>query len=281
MLELQEREPMKITSYLSPSRLIYLASLLVFSFFSSATFACTTDNWLAGATGAVTANDPNNGVARVNGLCGLQVDGLGRVQDGSPSGVDRFNGRFYFFPQLTGSGSTDLFVAYSDEGATAPAKLFSISYDGTNVTFDATAISGTSVSVPADPTHWNLIEFSWISGSTGSLWVNSDATVDPPDITFSSGNGVAESVQLGAPNGLGGLAGQVTFDEYESRHTEQIGMLLAGDANLDGSINSGDIDLVVAEFLTNSLALGVVDCNLDGSINSGDIDCVVAIFLGL
>ncbi len=272
---------MNTSSNLSQFRLIYLASLLVFSLFSSAALACTTDNWLAGATGAITADDPNNGVARLNGLCGLEVDGEGRVQDGSPSVVDSFNVRFYFFPELTGSGSTDLFVAYSDEGATAPAKMFSISYDGTDVIFDATAISGTSVSVAADPTHWNLVEFSWVSGATGSLWVNSDATIDLPDMTFTSGDGMVESVQLGAPNGFGGLTGLMTFDEYDSRHTGPIGMLLAGDANLDGSINSGDIDLVVAEFLTNSLALGVVDCNLDGSVNSGDIDCVVAIFLGL
>ena len=60
-----------------------------------------------------------------------------------------------------------------------------------------------------------------------------------------------------------------------------MGQLLAGDANLDDLINSADIDLIVSEFLTGTLADGAIDCNLDGLVNSADIDCVVSIFLGL
>lgn len=265
--------------YLRRPGLVHLIIALVFSIFSSVVFACTTDGWIAGAVGAVNPNDPNNGVARVKGFCGLEVTGQGHVKDESPSVDPNFIGHFYFLPQFTsGSGTPDLFIAYSDEGGTA--ELFSVRYDGTNIVFDATQATGTSVSFPADTSHWNLIEFSWHSGTSGSLWVNSDATTEPPDMTFTSGTGLVESVRLGAPNGFDGLIGQASFDEYESRRENQVGELLAGDANSDGNIDVGDIDLIVAEFVFNSLAEGVIDCNLDGSVDVGDIDCIVAIFIG-
>lgn len=261
--------------------LFNLGLALVFSILTSSALACTTDGWLAGAVGAVNPNDPNNGVARVKGTCGLEVTGQGHVMDGSPSGEANFIGHFYFLPQFnSGSGTPDIFIAYSDEGGTA--ELFSVSYDGTNMIFDATGgAGGTSVSFPANPTGWNLVEFDWRSGSPGSLWVNSDAAIDPPDATFTSGTGLVESIKLGAPNGFDGLVGKMSFDEYESHREQPVGQLFAGDANLDGLINSADIDLIVNEFLAGTLAEGVIDCNLDGEVNSGDIDCVVAIFLGL
>ena len=272
---------MATPSFKHRSGFIQLVVALVFSIFASGAFACTTDGWLAGAVGAVNADDPNNGVPRVKGVCGLEVTGEGHVMDGSPSQEPDFIGHFYFYPQFTdGSGTPELFVAYSDEGGTT--ELFSVKYDGANIIFDATAApGGTSVSFPADTTHWNLVEFGWHSGAPGSLWVNSDATIDPPDATFTSGTGLVESVKLGAPNGFDGLVGKANFDEYVSRRENHVGQLLAGDANLDSLINSADIDLVVTEFLTSTLAEGVNDCHVDGLVNSGDIDCIVAIFLGL
>ena len=271
---------MGTTSYLPRFGLIHLCLVLVFSTLASAAFACTTGAWLAGAVGAVNPNDPNNGVARVKGFCGLEITGTGHVMDASPLDNANFVGHFYYLPKFTGgSGTTDLFVAYSNEAGTT--ELFSVKYDGTNIIFDATAATGTSVSFPADTTHWNLIEFSWNSGTTGSLWVNSDATIDPPDATYTPGTGLVQSVKLGAPNGFNGLVGSALIDEYVSHRDLPVGELLAGDANLDGNINSGDIDKVVTEFLSNTLAEGVIDCNLDGLVNSGDIDCVVKIFLNL
>lgn len=260
--------------------LVNLCVLLIFSTFATSVFACTTDGWLAGATGAVNASDPTGGVARVKGTCGLEVTGQGHVMDGSPSVDANFIGHFYFLPEFTsGSGTPDLFIAYSDEGGTT--ELFSVRYDGTNVIFDASGgAGGTSVSFPAVPARWNLVEFNWSSGNSGSLWVNSDATTDPADATFTSGTGSVESVKLGAPNGFDGLVGKVSFDEYESRREQPVGMLLAGDANLDGNINSTDINAIVDEFLFSTLAEGVIDCDLNGSVDSGDINCVVDIFLG-
>jgi hypothetical protein len=265
--------------YLRRSSLFNLCVVIVFSISTSSAFACTTDAWLGGAVGAITPDDPLNGVARVKGTCGLEVTGPGHVMDGSPFEDANFIGHFYFFPQFTGSGTTDLFVAYSNEAGTT--ELFSVRYDGTNVIFDATGgAGGTSVSFPADPTHWNLVEFTWSSGNSGSLWVNSDATSDPADQTFTSGTGMVESVKLGAPNGFGGFGGKVSFDEYEAHRVQQVGMLLAGDADLDDLINSSDINAIVDEFLFDVLAEGVIDCNLDGLVDSGDINCVVDIFLG-
>ena len=57
--------------------------------------------------------------------------------------------------------------------------------------------------------------------------------------------------------------------------------LLVGDANGDGSVNSGDFTAVANEFLGVSLGSGQPDCNEDGAVNSGDFTCVANIFLGL
>ena len=264
---------MGTTSSFIKSTFLNVGVTLIFSMFSSAVFACTTDGWLAGAVGAVNANDPNNGVARVKGVCGLEVTGQGHVQDGKPSGEDNFIGHFYFLPQFTsGSGTTDLFIAYSDEGATA--ELFSVKYDGTNIILDATAATGgNSVSFPASPTGWNLVEFGWHSGTTGNLWVNSDAVNEPPDTTFSSGTGLVESVRLGAPNGFDGLVGKMTFDEYVSRRETHVGQLLAGDANGSGSLTIADVVALFNE-LNGTLAEGQPDCNLSGSITIADVVCL-------
>jgi len=251
-----------------------LCLVFIFSIFTSSVYACTTDAWL-GTIGAVNANDPNSGVSRIKGLCGLEVTGPGpgHVMDGSPSVDDNFIGHFYFLPGFTsGSGTIDLFIAYSDEGGTS--ELFAVRYDGTNVILDATAATGgTSVSFPADPTGWNLVEFGWHSGTTGNLWVNSDATVDSPDATFTSGTGLVESVKLGAPNGFDGLVGKVTFDEYESRRENHVGPLLAGDANGSGSLTIADVVALFNE-LNGTLAEGQPDCNMSGSITIADVVCL-------
>jgi hypothetical protein len=227
---------------------------------------------LGGTSGAVSVNDPANGVPKVGGSCGLRVTGAGYVQDNSPESEAQFIGRFYFFPQFSGAGSADLFVAYSDEAST---ELFSVGYDGSNVTIDAAAAGGGSASVPISGAGWHWIEFSWDSGNTGSLWVDADATQAPASTTFASGTGTVESVRLGAPNGFGGLSGWAFFDDYVSQRTSPIGGILAGDGNLDGIFNSSDIDAIKSEFLFGTYSDGTTDCNLDGGTNSGDVNCVV------
>jgi len=259
------------------TRLIMIAALLAGTFFVSSTLACSSAQWTSTAAGA-TVGDPTGSVPRVNGFCGLEVTGTGHVVDNTPTAEATFIGRFYVYPKLLGAGVHEIFAAYSDEVGT---KLFSITYDGTNFNFDATAATGGgATSVVADTTHWNLIEFKWESGVQGSAWVNVDSLSDDPvSGTFASGTGSVEQVRLGAVAGID--ANQAWFDDYESHRSQPVGALLAGDGNSDGNINSGDVDMVVNEFLFSSLAGGVPDCNLDGNIDSGDVDCIVKIFLNL
>ncbi len=202
---------MKNVPRLSRMSYLHFTSLLLASFFATTTLACDDAQWqvggIASADGLVEANDPNNGVARVFGECGLEATGTGSVHDDSPFEDAKFIGHFYFLPQITGgTGEVDLFIAYSTDAANPADELFSVKFDGANVIFDTTganpAIVGTSVTVPADPTHWNLVEFEWTSGQTGNIWVNSDSLNDAADETFTSGIGAVESIKLGLPNGL-------------------------------------------------------------------------------
>lgn len=240
-------------------------------FFTTTTVACTTASW-SGASGLVVADDPNNSVSRINGFCGLEVTGTGYVQDNSPAAETSFISRFYFFPEFTSSGSTDIFVAYSNEAATTAA--ITIRYDGTNIILDATAIGGTTASVAAS-SGWNVIEFAWGSGTTGNLWVNANATTDPASATFTSGTGSIEAVRLGSPNGFGGFAGKATFDDYVSQRTEPVGSLLIGDANGSGGLSIADVITLFNELSSNApvLASGQADCNLSGSITIADVIC--------
>jgi len=258
------------------TRLITITALLAGTFFASSTLACSSAQWTSTAAGA-TVGDPTGSVPRVKGFCGLEVTDTGHVVDNSPTAETTFIGRFYVYPNQLGAGTHEVFAAYSDEAGT---KLFSITYDGTNFNFDATAAAGGgSTSAAADTTHWNLVEFKWESDAQGSVWVNADALTEAATSTFASGTGSVDQVRLGAVASID--ANTAFFDDYESHRSQAVGALLAGDGNDDGNINSGDVDMVVAEFLFSTLAGGVPDCNLDGNVNSGDIDCIVAIFLGL
>jgi hypothetical protein len=255
-------------------RLVTLVVLMSGTFFVSSTFACSIDAWESVAAGA-TVGDPSISIARVGGKCALQVSGTGHVVDNSPADETTFIGRFYFYPKLLSAGTYEIFVAYSDQ-TDDTSDVFVITYDGTNFILTASD-GGDFASAPADPDHWNQIEFTWTSGGTGSLWVNADAALDPASDTFASGAGSIDQIRMGAVDGVG--ADLAFFDDYESHRTTAVGPLLAGDGNLDGAVNSGDINVVVNEFLANNLGNGVVDCNLDGAVNSGDVNCIVAIFL--
>jgi len=171
------------------------------------------------------------------------------------------------------AGSPVIFKAFSDDNATA--SLLTISFNGTNFVFNAGA--GASGNVPGKA-GWNLVEISWTSGSSMKYWVNSDSLSAAETGSVSAAAGTMESVVLGTSDSY---TGSLTFDDYESRRSTPIGRLKAGDGNNDGAINSGDINVIVNEFLFGNLGAGIVDCNLDGAVNSGDINCVVAIFLGL
>ena len=259
----------------SITRLITLAALLAGTFFVTSTLACSSAQWTSTEAGA-TVGDPTGSVPRVNGFCGLKVTGTGHVVDNSPTAETTFIGRFYVYPKELGAGTHEVFAAYSDEAGT---KLFSITYDGTNFNFDATAAAGGgSTSAAADSTHWNLVEFKWESDAQGSVWVNADALSDAATSTFASGTGSVDQVRLGAIAGID--ANNAFFDDYESHRSQAVGALLAGDAKTDGLINIFDIVFMRNEILANGLASGTPDCNLDGKINIFDIVCARNIILG-
>lgn len=97
---------------------VFLICLLGISF-SNVLSACTLSAWESNS-GAVISQDPNNMVPRMNGNCGLEVSAIGYVEDDSPSAEASFVGHFYFLPEFSGSGSVDIFVAYSDEAGNTP-----------------------------------------------------------------------------------------------------------------------------------------------------------------
>lgn len=255
------------------TRLISSAVLLTSAFFVSSTLACQTTLWDGGVTDATAGGPTADGIARVSGLCGMKVTATdGHVADNKPTGETTFISRFYFFPKNIAAGSHEIFVALSDQ-TDNNSDVFVISYDSGNITVDATAAGGNSVTVAADPTHWNLVEVAWTSGGTGELWVNSDALVDTATDTFTPGTGSIDRVVMGGPDGA-------LFDDYESHRSLAVGSLLIGDSNDNGSINLFDLISIQNDILGNGLANGQPDCNLNGSVNLFDLICTQNIILG-
>lgn len=256
----------------SISQFILPSLVLIGSFFASSSMACTTSLWNGGELGTPQADSPLL-VSRVSGLCAMQLEAAGGVTDNSPSVEPTANIRFYVFAELD-SGNPVIFEAFSadDAGGTS---LITVTFNGTN--FDIGAGATSSGAVPGTA-GWNLVELAWTGGTSMDYWVNADSTVDAATGNVTAAAGTMESVVLGAADSLDGV---MTFDDYVSNRTSPVGPLLAGDGNQDDVVNSGDINVIVNEFLTGTLGTGVPDCNLDGAVNSGDINCVVAIFLNL
>lgn len=256
----------------SVSKLVLPSLVLIGSVFASNAMACSTSSWNGGETGTPLADSPLV-VSRVSGECAMALVEAGGVIDNSPSAETTANIRFYVFADLN-SGAPVIFEAFpADDAGGTP--LVTVTFDGTN--FDFSAGGASSGNVPG-AAGWNLIEMAWTGGSTMDYWVNADSTLDAATGNVAAAAGTMESVVLGA---TGTFDGSLTYDSYEARRSTPVGALLAGDGNNDDAINSGDINVVVNEFLSNNLGVGVPDCNLDGAVNSGDINCVVAIFLNL
>jgi len=249
---------------------------------SPLTQACSTGGWLGGADGLNTTlfvGSPNsvapNTTQRYSEFCGMRVTGEGSVMDPSPDHT-RIRVRFYvLFSQLTGTGNAVLFRAYADE--TDTTSLFEIRRNNGNLVFDTTAAGGASTSV-ASPAGWVAIEFDWQSGGTMSIWVNADANTAPTSTTVAAGTGTVSSARLGLITGLQGFTGAVMFDAYEAHSTTPVGLLLVGDANGNGVVNSTDVSRVLIETeLGGSLSQGQPDCNRNGVVNSTDASCVIVL----
>jgi hypothetical protein len=254
-----------------------LASLAV----SAPSQACSTGAWSDDSNAApnALAASPLEGASRYSQLCALAVSDIGYVQSNLASDA-RYFGRFYVYVDTSGTDTIDLLVAYSDNEATA--ELFSVRTDGASVFFDATGGAGGSSGSASLENGWNLVEFEFNSGNSFNFWVNEDwdipgaAYLTGPSGTFNSGAGTVEAVQLGAPNGVGNHAGAnnfIYFDAFESHRTTNVGGLLVGDANGNGSLTIADV-ITVGNELNGTLGIGQPDCNENGSITIADVICV-------
>jgi hypothetical protein len=240
--------------------------------------ACTTDGWSEAVDAP--AGSPQT-FSRYSELCAMKVSSIGHVQSNFASDT-QYIGRFYVFPDVGSTGEVDVLVAYSDDLATSP--LFTISYDGTDFNFDAVISGGGTGSAPAE-SGWNLVEFEYNADGDFNVWVNEEWTFPDgpyatgPTDTFSAGSGTVESVQLGAPNGMGGFTGDIYFDAYEAHRSTNVGALLNCDAEGDTDIDINDVLAVVDEVFgaPSILASGQPDCDNNGSVNINDSLAIVDI----
>lgn len=261
-------------------RIIQLSVLTVAALSMSTAMACTTGAWSAVAGTTALDGDPATALPRVSGKCAMTLTEAGSVQDNSPVAEDMAFVRFYVLATVT-SGTPTIFEAFSDEAATLPNRLISITTDGTDFVFDAG--DGASPNVPGK-LGWNLVEVAWdVSGVTKKMdyWVNKDATTDAADGSVSALDGTMESVILGsqAP-----LSGTLVFDEYEAHRETAIGPSDICNADGQGAIDLLDALEVVDEYFASpqapDLAIGLPDCDLSGTVDLLDALEIVDLYFG-
>lgn len=247
-----------------------------------ATFACSIAAWNGTAGGTPVAGRPTDAtpVSRYSGQCGLRAAASGTfVADNTPQTEGAFRARFYVYTGLT-AGSA---VVYRALNATNVEQI-SVTYNhGTPGTFSFAIPGATAQTVPANANAWYSIELNWATAGTMSATVRgaggtTDATAN---VTGGTGGGTIDTAQLGWISGTGTAGPRaIIADAYESRRSTAIGRLCRGDANNDGTRNSGDGIVIRNEFLSATLAAGQPDANEDGAVNSGDGIIVRNLFLG-
>ncbi|MCE3004645.1 MAG: hypothetical protein LW860_18415 [Xanthomonadaceae bacterium] len=247
-----------------------------------ATFACSIAAWNGTVGGTPVAGRPTDAtsVPRYSGQCGLRAAASGSfVADNTPTAEPAFRARFYVYTGLT-SGSAVVYRALNASNA----EQISVTYNqGSPGTFSFAIPGATAQTVPANTNAWYSIELNWANTGTLSATVRGAAgTADATaSITGGTAGGAIDTAQLGWISGTG-VAGAraIVADAYESRRSTAIGRLCRGDANNDGTRNSGDGISIRNEFLSATLAAGQPDANEDGSVNSGDGIIVRNLFLG-
>ena len=235
---------------------------------SQAAMACQLSAWSETFGGAI-ADDPISGpsdpeVPRYSGLCGMEAaDGaVSGVRDNSPGGIDRIRARFYVL--LNNDAATPIYEGYSN----GDASVFSVAAnDSGGITLNGGPV------VAGNSAEWNSIEIDWDPAGGGATLIVNGGT---PQIQSVSGTAAPISyVQLG---NLGGAAGTLVFDSYESRRTEGIGRLCVGDADGNGERGIGDLQAIFEEFQLDILASGTPDANEDGDVGIADLQIVFETF---
>jgi len=243
--------------------------------------ACTLDNW-SSSSGAVTAGDPlpnppssDPVIPRYSGFCGMQVSGLGYVQDDNPGNIDRIVARFYVL--RPSSGTVEVYAGYGESNGTV--ELFNVTVDSSGQVILTDTDTG-QTATQTGSTQWLSVEIDWIQDASNgrvSLLVNGgESDGGNPDLNEGFGNDIGNeltSVRLG--NLDGAAVGTIGFDAYESRRSTGVGRLLAADANDNGIVNIADASAIVAE-LNQTLQSGQPDCNENGVVNLTDASCVIA-----
>jgi len=236
---------------------------------SQAALACQTTAW-SDTSGAVAAGDPAvEGIARYQGLCGLEATGQGFVQDDSPGGIDRIVARFYALNNLSAASTADIYSGFSATDGTG--ERFSVTLDDTGQVTLTDNVSGQSVSQSgANP--WVSVEIDWGQGAgSGFISLSVDGQAPVESTSLSNDGATLQSVRLGNLNGAGGTLG---FDSYESRRSTAVGRLCNCNANGSGDdvVNIQDIVTVVNDAGDNTfLSPGTPDCNEDGQVAIQDI----------
>lgn len=247
-----------------------------------ATFACSIAAWNGAPGGTPVAGRPTDAtpVARYSGQCGLRAAASGSfVTDTTPTAEAAFRARFYVYTGLT-SGQA---VVYRARNA-ANVDQITVTYNqGTPGNFSFAIPGAAAQTVPANTNAWYSIELNWAAAGTLSATVRgaggtTDATAS---ITGGTAGGAIDTAQLGWIAGTG-VAGTraIIADAYESRRSTAIGRLCRGDANNDGTRNSGDQLAVRNEFFGTALSAGQPDANEDGNVNSADQLVVRNLFFG-
>jgi hypothetical protein len=113
-----------------------------------------------------------------------------------------------------------------------------------------------------------------VTGNSGQLATAAVAGT----VNFANLSNAADSidtVRMGMITGTPTVTTAVSFDEFDSRRTQNPGRLCRGDANNSGTINVLDRSAITGELqLPPVLALGQPDCNESGGVNVLDRGCV-------
>ncbi|MCU0755202.1 MAG: dockerin type I domain-containing protein [Xanthomonadales bacterium] len=265
------------------SRIKFLSAVvgaLAFASSTSVMAQCSIAAWSNAATTTATASTPAGG-GRYSGSCAAVVAAPGAnsfVVDNTPAAETSYRARFYVYTGNLGGAEADVFQAQN----AANANIVRVTYTaGTGFRFYANGANGgnaigTPVAAVAD--RWYGVEVRWTNAGTFSAIVRGNATAAPaqPQVSitgFSNSADRIETARLGILTTTG-VTGGIRLDDFDSRRTTDIGFIVRGDANNNGSLSIADAIAVRNEANGGALAPGQADCNENGSVNISDAICV-------
>jgi hypothetical protein len=257
-----------------------------------AAMACSTAAWTqtganGGEVGAPVEGEPDEGVKRYSGRCGLRATAAANfVRDVSPAAEPTYRARFYVFNGQT-SGEAIVFRA---QGGGTPVDRLRVGVTPTalNIAVGADGAVDGTVALPA-AARWYAVELNYNTAGTPSVTYsvkgagqNTALATDVATTAAPTAADVIDQAELGWVAGAA-TGGEIVTDAFESRRNTAIGRLCRGDSNLNAVRDSGDATQARLEFLSGgnpqATAGGQPDCNEDGRVDSGDATCARILFL--